>query len=141
MTSRRKIESKVDRLEEESDHSPEDTLVMNLASINQSGQWPTKGEAKHPELIVQPHPEDRPKIWDYATPNLIPEEYLQQHYLIICAEESHDKYGLEPGEDRNSRTVTVRTLWDSLSEADLQREYEYRNKNSEPIPDILHRYE
>lgn len=139
MTSRRNIENKVEQLEEGSDHAPEDTLVMDIATIDQPGQWPKKEEAKYPELVVKPHPEKRPKILDYTTPNIIPERYLQEPFLTICSEGTHDKHGLEPTESNN--TVTVRTLWDSLSDDDLQREYEYRNSNGERIPGILANYE
>jgi len=138
MPSRRNIANKVEQLEEKSGHTPGDTIVMDLASINQSGQWPTKEEAKYPELVVKPHPERTPKVWDYAIPYHIPDRFLQESFLIVCAEESNDKYRLD---DDKSGTVMVRTLWDSLSEQTLGKEYEYRKENEQPIPDILSAYE
>jgi len=141
MTSRRTIENKVERLEEGSGGNDGDPLIMNLASIDHAGQWPTKDDAKHPELVVKPYPERKPKLWDYTIPWHIPERYLQGAFLTVCAEESHDKYGVEPGTVETHITVAVSTLWESLSDDDLRREYEYRKENGEPIPDILTDYE
>lgn len=138
--SRQKVANKIQRLEEKSGHDDSEPLIMNLASISHPGQWPTKDDARYPEYVVRPYPERRPKIWDYAIPRFIPERYLKGAFLTVCAEESCDKYGLEPQANNRHITVSVSTLWESLSDDDLRREYEYRKENGKPVPDILADY-
>lgn len=136
--TRRQVENNVEQLKEESEHLEADPLIMNLASFSELEKaYPDKGEADNPELVIQPWPDKKPQSLSYAIPNYIPENFLQCSFLIVYGD-NPGKFGIEP--ESTTDAVAVTTLWDSLSEADLQREYKYRVEHDEQIPDVLQPY-
>ena len=127
--TKRKVANKIEELEEATANDDAgDPLIVCYTVVD---------ETPHPELTVIPYPERRPDMRSVATPNYIPEQFLQDSTLFINI--CDDAIGFDPhGEEVGVRACEI---WDSMTEEQLQQEYEYRKEQGEPIPDILSEYE
>ena len=138
MTSKREIEREVQSLH--GDETKGEAVVLNLTSLYGSpGETLTREDSPHPELTVESHPDsDRHNDLSIAIPNVW-NNYPEAGVLIVHSCKSvTETWGEEYENDPNTRLACE--LWDSLSEADLRREYEHRADRGEPIPPLLEEY-
>jgi hypothetical protein len=120
--TKRKVANKIEELESDSNDDSGDPLIISYSVVD---------ETPHPELTVQPHPDTRPDMRKVATPNVIPNSRFDKSVVFIdtCKNDSGEGW------------YNACELWDSMSEEQLQEEYQYRKANNEPIPEALAKYE
>lgn len=139
--TKRKISNKIDRLEEERGGGDGGRLtILHYTGVKppEGEAWPEKEDASHPELVIQPWPEKKPRDLTIAVPNLLPERYRTVGFLIVesCkgVRATRDD---DAGGGGSTTAVKACDLWDELTDEDLREEYAYRVRNDEPIPDML----
>lgn len=123
--TKRSIENEVKDLKT-NEGSNTDPLICVLTLCDED-------ESPHPELTVQPHPEQKPRSYKVAVPKLLTDEYRKRRWLTVTTCENGEKFGL----DESGKAVTACELWNALSDDDLEREKEIRQENNEPIPPLL----
>ncbi|APX97556.1 hypothetical protein [Natronorubrum daqingense] len=128
MTTKRSIKNDVEDLKSR-EGVDSDPLVCVLTHCD--GE-----DSPHPELTIQPHPEQKPQSHRIAVPILKSVEYLEERWFTVHTCENAEKFGLHTTGNDDS-TVTACELWDALTDDDLEREKELRKERDEPIPPIL----
>ena len=136
--SKRELERE---LEELSDGAGDDapTSVLDVAYFSHEGRWADMEESPHPELTIQPFPEQKPKSLKIAVPKRLPEPYCDQRHLTVATCDTKHKHTPDGTPEENA-PVPACDLWKELDEADLEREKEIREEEGEPIPDFLTGY-
>ncbi len=137
MPTKRNIKNEVEDLKPE-DEDTGKTLVLNLAGLYaELGEpSPDREDSPHPELTVQPWPEQRPKSFSIAVPKVIPEPWCNEPMLFVHNCENADRYLFEENkEERN--TVAACELWDALSEEQLREDKAIRKEEGDQIPPRL----
>lgn len=140
MTTRRQLKNEVDDLTAD-DTEGERPLVVNFASLTDDrGRRLPREESPHPELTVESWPDsDRHDSLKIAIPNVWPNEYPNCTMLCVYGCKSiADTWPNDLENDENA--VLACELWDKMSEAQLEHEYELRQEEGEPIPPILEPY-
>jgi len=90
--------------------------------------YETVDAAPRPELVV---PDVERGGYRTATPNALPDAYDRPIlFLTDAVVETWDK-------EHREGTVPVSEVWDSMTDEDLQAEYEYRTQHGEPVPEYL----
>lgn len=128
MTSKRNLKRDVEQLSEESVTSDAGLYVCTLTQ-----SYDTREEAPRPELLV---PATHGDGYKTATPNVHPDEFPSR--ILFLSQAVVDTW--EYNEDEDGTTVPVSALWDSLSEAQLRKERQIREKEGETIPALLEAY-
>jgi hypothetical protein len=133
--TKRKISNKIDRLEEERGHDDGQFTLLNLAGVAppEGKAWPDKEDSTHPELVVQPWPERKPREITIAVPSYLPDRYSTADILIVYSCDGM----CSPRDDDRGATVNACELWEEMSDEQLHLEYEYRVENGEQVPDLL----
>jgi hypothetical protein len=135
--SKRELEREIDGLSpDDSDDAP---MMLKLTHISHPDkQWPEWSDSPHPELTVRPHPEQKPKSLSIAVPNLIADAFTGESILCVTTCENAERYRFDPESDDG---VTACEMCDALSDDDLRREYEIRQENGDPIPELLEEHD
>jgi hypothetical protein len=137
MPTKRNIKNEVEDLKYD-DGSTGSPLVLKLTGLmNEPGEPPAdRDDSPHPELTVQPWPDQRPKSFSVAVPKVLPEPWRSESMLFVHNCEDGEKYRLDHMDDDNS-VVTACQLWDALSEEQLREDKAIRKEQGEQIPPRL----
>jgi len=137
MTTRRQLKNEVNDLT--GDDDGDGRIVINLTGMWEKGEFSqTRGDSPHPELTTERHPDsDRHDALHLAIPSVWPSGFPTGIVLVHACDSYTDEW---PSSEERSNKILACELWDSLSEAQLEHEYELRQEQGEPIPPILEPY-
>jgi len=139
--SRKKIQSRIDDLEPAQSDDDAEQMVIAMTSIREPGmENVTVADSPHPELTIRQYQGMEAETLAIATPNVIPEPYCNESILSVCSCKNENGHDADWMNDEQRPTYACE-LWDALDDKQLIEERQIRERNGEPIPEVLAQYE